>query len=272
MHLKSLVKNAFAKAGYTLSQNSPLLFKGEELTKLYETAPWIRVWMNLSPEQRDIVLPYLNHSKSQLGQDIFALAHTLRNRQTKHGFFVEIGASDGVRFSNTWLMEKHLGWQGILAEPAKSRHLELKRNRTCHIDTRAVFEETGILMNFLDIDSKSGYAELSGLKDYSLNDDRGSIRNEMATHYDVSTVSLNDLFATYNAPPYINFLSIDTEGSELQVLNSVDLNQYSFDVICIEHNFNKIIQDKIYKLLSKAGYTRVHQESSAWDDWYTKDQ
>ena len=268
MIIKSILKKALNRAGYVICKNSPLLLNGQELKLLYEAAPWIKVWMNLTKQKRDIVLPFLALSKSQLGQDIFALSEILAASRPNRGFFVEIGASDGLRFSNTWLMEKCLGWDGILVEPSKIRYSSLTKNRTCKVDVRAVYEKTGLNLKFLDLHGDSEYAELSGLKDYSMNDDRGKIRNQKATEYDVTTIRLDDLLATYNAPFNIEFLSVDTEGSELQVIRSVDFEKYSFDVICIEHNFNTLIQEQIYSLIAPHGYKRVFQGASAWDDWY----
>jgi hypothetical protein len=86
----------------------------------------------------------------------------------------------------------------------------------------------------------------------------------------VETVSLEDLLLDYKAPKHIDFLSIDTEGSEFEILNAFDFRKYSFGVICVEHNFT-INRDKIRALLEGNGYKQVHVELSEFDDWFVLD-
>jgi len=80
-------------------------------------------------------------------------------------------------------------------------------------------------------------------------------------------VTLADLLLTHGAPSHIDFLSIDTEGSEHDILKAFDFSRYSFGLICVEHNFTEN-RDKISSLLVENGYSQVFRELSAWDDWY----
>ena len=81
------------------------------------------------------VLQKYAESPAQLFQDLFVLFSLSQKRE---GFFVEFGATDGVELSNTLLLERSYGWNGILAEPAKCWHKDLRTNRNCVIDTRCV--------------------------------------------------------------------------------------------------------------------------------------
>jgi hypothetical protein len=81
-------------------------------------------------------------------------------------------------------------------------------------------------------------------------------------------VSLNDLLKQHNAPPEIGYLSIDTEGSELSILEALNFDQYRFRIITAEHNYIEPERTKIYDLLQRNGYNRVYQDISQWDDWY----
>ena len=71
----------------------------------------------------------------------------------------------------------------------------------------------------------------------------------------------------YNAPSLIDYLSIDTEGNEFDILLSHDFSKYNFSVITVEHNYTEQ-REKIHKLLSKNGYLRKYKELSMQDDWY----
>ena len=73
----------------------------------------------------------------------------------------------------------------------------------------------------------------------------------------------------HNAPKKIDYLSIDTEGSEFEILNSFNFNEYDIKVITCEHNYTSM-REKIYSLLSKNGYERKYSEFSMFDDWYVK--
>ena len=83
----------------------------------------------------------------------------------------------------------------------------------------------------------------------------------------VNTVSLNDLLERHAAPALIDYLSIDTEGSEFEILNAFDFSRHTFSVITCEHNFSNQRKD-IYDLLVRNNYVRVFDGLSRWGDWY----
>jgi FkbM family methyltransferase len=200
-------------------------------------------------------------SRSQLRQDLFVLSMLGFKR---NGFFVEFGAANGELHSNTYLLEKEFGWKGIVAEPARHWHENLKKNRSCNIETDCVWSESNLILKFNETDT----TELSTVNSYSSSDSHKHNRKRGQV-YEVKTISLNDLLDKYNAPNEIDYLSIDTEGSEYQILSAFDFDRYKFKVITVEHNFTER-RDDIYRLLTGKGYGRRFEELSEFDDWYVR--
>lgn len=198
--------------------------------------------------------------KSQLGQDIFAL---VANDFKREGFFVEFGATDGETLSNTWLLEKKFGWTGILAEPARVWHRALDQNRSVAIEHECVWSETGETLVFSEVPREAELSTVSSL----VRDDRHAASRSDTREYTVRTIAFNDLLERHNAPAVIDFLSIDTEGSELQILNSLAWDRWRFRAIACEHNFTEN-RAKIAALLGGLGYQRVFEDVSDFDDWY----
>lgn len=197
--------------------------------------------------------------KSQLGQDIFVLA---QSRYKQGGFFVEFGATNGVDLSNTHLLEAEYQWSGVLVEPARVWHESLQSNRECTIDHRCVWVRSKKNVKFKAVLQP----EYSGISN-SLAADRHQCKREFGEEYFVETVSLEDLLREHNAPKIIDYLSIDTEGSELEILHSFNFSAYQINIVTVEHNFTKD-RLEIFKYLTGIGYRRVLTNISKWDDWY----
>lgn len=210
-------------------------------------------------EIRRRMIPY----RAELNQDRFVLTVLGHDRP---GYFVEFGTMDGVYASNTWYLETALGWQGVLAEPARRFHADLGRNRICQIDHRAVARESGHTVSFQEINSQPG---LSTLTDFVDSDIHASIRrNGAGDQYLVTTVSLQDLLHDHEAPSTINYISMDVEGGELSILEGFDFNRYHVEIWTIEHNYQSEARQKIFDIMTSQGYQRVLTDLSAYDDWY----
>jgi FkbM family methyltransferase len=182
----------------------------------------------------------------------------------RDGFFVEFGATNGLDLSNTHLLEKDFGWTGILAEPAVCWHRDLKRNRNAHIETRCVWKYSNASLAFNETEME----ELSTLAEFSSTDAYGELRKKGRT-YNVDTISLNDLLTKYGAPIDIDYLSIDTEGSEFEILKNFDFSMHQFKVITCEHNFTPV-RSQLFELLTRNGYVRKFEDLSRFDDWYVR--
>lgn len=196
-------------------------------------------------------------SHAQIFQDYWVLFELGSKRD---GYFIEFGAADGIELSNTLLLEQKFGWKGLLAEPNPENTAALRRNRTCSISNECVWNESGRQMEFV----QAGY--LSTLSEFDHEDDRREAHSKRVM---VDTISLVDLLVKYNAPRDIDFLSIDTEGSEFEILSSFDFDKFNIACIAVEHNYGPRRQD-IFNLLSSKGYKRRFEEASRWDDWYMR--
>jgi len=207
----------------------------------------------------------LRASRSQISQDVFVSCQLrLWEEQVRPKFFVEIGATDGVNLSNTYILEKIFKWDGLLIEPARIWKEQLIANRSSGLDFRCVFIETGKKIAF----NESANPVYSTILNFSDNDAH-SQKRAGGREYLVETVTLNDVLVDHGAPTVIDYLSIDTEGSEFQILQTVDFNKWQFRVITVEHNYTpqRIL---INELLTHHGYTKVFEDISHMDDWYIK--
>jgi len=202
--------------------------------------------------------------RADLRQDILALALTGFKRG---GYFVEFGALDGITGSNTYILEKDYGWTGIVAEAARVWQDKVQQHRSCHCDFRAVAAHSGQNLIFKETDVQLG---LSGLVDFFDEKEYHARRRAASTgaHYKVATVSLNDLLHQYKAPDYIDYISMDTEGSEPAILNTFDFSRRRVGLWTIEHNYFDRARNQMLEIMTANGYQRLLPELSTIDDWY----
>lgn len=263
--MKSILQFLVNKFGYTIIKRSRYL-------ELVNAPSFIKLWNNLDNSEKEWIAPYLHRSKSQYSQDLFVISQL--NKRAIPNYFVEFGATDGLKFSNTFLLEKYFKWDGILCEPAKVYHHVLSKNRNCNIDKRCVYNESKLQVEFCETQDPNEFhkissPELSTIKKYMHSNDWAyNIRIENSIHYMVETVSLNDLLSHYKAPKEIGYLSIDTEGSELDILLNFNFQEYKVTIISVEHNSNISNRNQIYALLTQNGYKRVLDNIFGEDDIY----
>ncbi|OWV96894.1 FkbM family methyltransferase [Rhizobium sp. R693] len=198
-------------------------------------------------------------SRAQILQDLWVCYELSEKRD---GFFVEFGSTNGLKNSNTWLLEKKFGWSGILAEPNPIWHPELAANRNASIDHRCVSSQSHNTVTFLATDNVD--PELSSIADFAQGDHFSEVRRK-GRQIQVETISLDDLLETYQAPPVMDYLSIDTEGSELDILSAYSFERM-FDLISVENNPKT--EAAMQKVLESKGYRRVFEHFSQWDGWY----
>lgn len=192
---------------------------------------------------------------SQCGEDKFLLENYFKNK--KNGVFIELGALDGILYSNTKLFEDHLDWSGILIEPHPLKYENLKINRpNCVLFNNLVSNSKEELnfKYFLD-----GYSPVSGVEktlskhhfDTYYNDE--SKNNYPQSEMLIKPRSLTDIIKSTNLT-HIDFMSLDVEGHEYEVLLSYDYT-IQIDVILIEMLGVDLERDELCRnILIKNGY------------------
>lgn len=250
--------NSFKNFIVPLLANFPYrIIKRERRNGLYKNQKflsYLRIY-----EKDNYLLKIFDASTSQFYQDLFVLS-TLGNK--RGGFFIEMGACDGIEISNTFVLEKYFNWSGILVEPSKTYHKNLKKNRNCKIDFRCVYNTSGEKIIFNNTKSPS----ISTIDLYS-SSDRFDLDRHGGEKYSVETITLDNLLKFHNAPKDIDYLSLDTEGSEYEILKYFNFDNYKIKIITVEHNYTKS-RELIYNLLISKNYERVLKESSSCDDFY----
>lgn len=206
--------------------------------------------------------------KSQYSQDKFVNDHFFRNK--RNGTFVDVGAHNGVDYSNTYFFEKELGWNGLCVEPLTDRFEELTKNRNCICVNGCVFNKNDTVI----FKSISGHAEmLSGID--SCFDPKHSqrISNELIFHGGSSEISEKKSYTLEtlldeNKICHVDYLSVDVEGSEFEVLSGINFDKVQIDVIDIENNYHdpkigKFLEEKNFKLVCRIACDEIFVSTKA---------
>lgn len=183
---------------------------------------------------------------SQIGQDKWV--HSILGNK-KNGFFIELGACDGLHLSNTLFFERELGWNGICIEPNDIYFEKLKINRNCLKSNGLAYSEQDKVIDFSICDTASGVVD----------ENIGPFTSK-TTVVKKTTTTLSNILDQFNAPSMIDYLSLDVEGQEYNILSTFPFNKYNFRCITVEHNAPHIgstQQLKIRKLLEENCYTYV---------------
>jgi FkbM family methyltransferase len=169
--------------------------------------------------------------RGQVDQDLLAY---LFFKGRKNGFYIDIGANDGLTLSNTYAFEQ-LGWMGACVEPVPDVFLKLRQNRKCDCYNAAITDQSGNEVNFI---KASGVDMLSGLESDMTEGHKKRIMDEKGKLeiIKVKTLSFNELMSNYADTGFIDFMSIDVEGAEMSILKAIDFDKYCFGLITVENN------------------------------------
>jgi FkbM family methyltransferase len=172
------------------------------------------------------------------------------------GFYVELGANNGISQSNTLYLEKKLNWKGVLVEPNKENYLKCLQYRSTinsvFNNACVSFEYGKSFVNFLYADLMSVSLELeSDIPNPELHQEIG-LRfipgNKNNLHFTAPATTLNNLLIDASAPTLIDLLVLDVEGAEMEVLKGIDHSMFKFKYMCIESRSSQKLFDYLYPL------------------------
>jgi FkbM family methyltransferase len=171
--------------------------------------------------------------------------------QKKKGYFIDLASTNGVLENNTFYLEKRLNWKGICIEPNEIFFKQLTRNRKC-ICIKTVVSEKCEVVNFFE---NGGIGGIIG-KSYDNNfKKRAKIIKSKKNIFKIkkyNSTTLPLILKKYSSPKIIDYLSLDCEGAEYQVLKNFPFNKYKFLSLTVERP-NK----ELNKLLFQNGYIFV---------------
>lgn len=168
------------------------------------------------------------------------------------GVFLDIGANDGVTFSNSLLFEQH-GWEGICVEPHPQSFAALANNRNCHLVNACVADQDGTV-NFLVVEGPANM--LSGIFEFMderhlrrIDEEIGKVGGSKRL-IEIEAISPQTLLKRFHIDR-LDYLSIDTEGCELKILKTFDFEKVPARIIGIE---NGARTPELFRYLASIGY------------------
>jgi len=212
------------------------------------------LWRRWRYQQNVTQLQARGGGSGAMGQDVFVL-ELLEGMRA--GCFVDIGASDGVSISNTFHLEREHGWRGLAVEPIPSIFEKLKAARRCQTLNVCISDRSGTARFTEVVDGTHMYSGLSEKMDERhvrrirrAIERRGQGRTR---EIQVRCVTWAEALETAGIAK-VDFLSLDTEGGELDILRSINFSATPVRVISVENNY---FTHDYARLLEPQGFKRV---------------
>jgi len=178
----------------------------------------------------------------------------------KHGgYFLNVGAMDGITADNTYVLEKEYGWNGLSLEPY-GIHFNVLKKRRKNVIPKALY-------------SKDGYSIFNGAASSLVN------RGAGFGGFLVPTVTFKTLFKEFEVPRVIDYISLDIEGAEYEALTQFPFDTHLSILWTIEHNYyvhkDDTLKNQIKEIMLKNGYVLTHDNVAPvdrpeliYEDWY----
>jgi FkbM family methyltransferase len=200
---------------------------------------------------------------SQLGQD--SLVASLLDMKTS-GYFIEIGCGNGTIISNTYSLETFLGWDGLLVEPNPVFCEDMRRTRKSLVVESAI--TAGVDTQELTLIQGNVYGSCQATAHQGPHSEFLSACNNLGLSIKVNTIEPKTLCQKYNVPKLFDYLSIDIEGNELQVLLNWPFSTHRPLILSIEHNYGPD-RNAIRAHMTKCGYSVFGID---WEDIFVYNQ
>ena len=194
---------------------------------------------------------------SQSGQDKIIKNSFFSSK--KKGYFVEIGAFDGVLGSNCIHFEKSMKWDGIAIEPSTIQFEKLKLNRKCRLINKAIAAEEKEV-EFLEVEE--GYTQMSGILNEKFISEE-TIKKDPRSKTKKIIITTTTFDKNIPADKEIDYLSLDIEGGEMELLDSIDFKKYNIKVISVENNspeklnFKEFFDKKNFNYFDRVGQDEI---------------
>ena len=233
----------------------------EQIPNIYEKKKERILRGNLRQKIWDCERTYFWNEKyaSQAGQDKIIKDFFFRNKD--NGYFVDIGAYDGIMGSNSLHFERFLKWDGVAVEPSEIQFKKLKENRGCKIINKAISSSVKEV-EFMDV--VEGLTQMSGINNEIYQKYNSNIISKDHTSetkiIKITTTTFSEIVAS---DVEIDYLSIDIEGSEFELLESIDFDKYKIKVISVENNlpndqdFQVFFSKKQFKYFDRVGQDEI---------------
>jgi FkbM family methyltransferase len=199
--------------------------------------------------ERTRALPREREYHGQKGQDRWIVEEVFPGKRA--GFFVDLAATDGVKFSNTYVLEKRFGWTGIAIEPNPDTFPLLQQNRACICVNACIDGDFGRI-EFLPNAGHGGIVAEDTDNSPAIRDDEIKKWREAEKMLTLEAIPLVEVLHRYEAPDVIDFLSLDVEGAETRILRTFPFDKYRFLAMCIERP-----TPELNALLFRRGYLFV---------------